>query len=171
MKKEYYLSWRSKKGIPLLVTPLEFVGYGSSFTINGVVYEEQKWRCKLPDGKIATLSFREVKGNDSETSHVENPNPITDNQPDPIQFTREEMEHGKTGTNFMLKMKIKESNLLKRKIKSLDLEGAKEYHKALKSPSMATVNAWRKWVKDNPDKHEKFKEALWSLKEELRSTT
>lgn len=165
MSTKYYLNWKSHKGVPINVTKLEFVGYGIRFKHDNIAYEEQRWKCKLPNGKRVTLKFREPVGDDSETSHVNNRNPIQDNLPNAIQNTLEEMETGVISEgNPTLAAEIEKHRQLKKLLKDTKDEGCRKYLRMISKPSLKTVNDWRVWVKENPDEHKNFKEILCKLK-------
>lgn len=166
MEKEYfYPNWRTKTGVPIPVIKLQFVGYGSPFTIDDINYEEQRWKCKLPSGKKATLKFRELRGDSSETSLYENLNPLIDSSTNPIMNTREEIESGEIGEgSFMLKIEEEKSLILIATLEDFKNRGCRLYAKLLRSPSMKVLQEWRDWKKSNPEEHEKFQTILWELK-------
>lgn len=106
MKRKWYPKWKTQKGEAIEVTPLEFIEYykvnGSYFQWEeeGVFYEGQIWKCRLPNKTVKPLTFRfEVNELDRDsytknTSLPVNKNPIMEKAPNPITDSWEECTLG-----------------------------------------------------------------------------
>ena len=160
----YYPNWKTQNGIGIKVKQLEFIGYGSRFVIDGVKYEEQKWRCRMPDGRFKVLKFRELQGDDSEVSHVSSDNNLIE-PPNAIQCTKFEVDNNiLIENNFMLRIEQAKKKRLLSILKREKGRGFQLYYRLLNSPSMSSLRRWREWKNDNPEEHGKFMTELWIMK-------